>query len=105
MLLSEERYRVIRHPDCTYLSYRDQIISLIIKFIVSSLEAVGEVRAAEPARMHYTHYCLLLLLYQISYWYLITDSVPFLKGAYRVAHETLNHLISVQMLHFVEKLI
>jgi hypothetical protein len=62
MLLSEERYTVIRQPDCTYLSYRDQIISLILKFVVSSLEAVGEVRAADHARMHYNHYCLLLLL-------------------------------------------
>ena len=48
MVLNEERYTIIRHRDCTYLlSYRDQIISLIIQSIVSSLEAaVDEVPAA-----------------------------------------------------------
>jgi hypothetical protein len=74
MLLIDEKYAVIRHSDCTYfLSCRDQIISLIIQFIVSSLEVVDEVRAADPTRMQYTHYCLLLISDQISYWYLIRD--------------------------------
>ena len=92
MLLSDEKYTVIRHPDYTYfLSCRDQIISLIIQFIVSSLEVVDEVRAADPTRMHYTYYCLLLISDQISYWHLIRDFVPFLKGARRVAHEILSH--------------
>jgi hypothetical protein len=102
MLLSDEKYTVIRHRDCTYfLSCRDHI-SLIIQFIVSSLEVVDEVRAADPTRMHYTHYCLLLISDQISYWHLIGDSAPFLKSPCRVAHEILNHLLSVQVLHFVE---
>jgi hypothetical protein len=103
MLFSNEKYTVIRHPDCTYfLSCRDQIISLIIEFIVSSLEVVDEVRAADPTRIHYAHYCLFLISEQISYWHLISDSVPFLKGACKVAHKILSHLFSVQMLHFVE---
>lgn len=69
---------------------------------MSSPEVVDEVRVADPTRMHYIHYRLLLISDQISYWHLIKDSVRFLKGAYRVAHEILSHLISVQMLHFVE---
>jgi len=65
MLLREEWYRVIRHPVCTYfLSCREQIINLIIQLIVSSLELVDEVRAADPARVHYTHYCLLLIRFK-----------------------------------------
>jgi hypothetical protein len=53
MVLSEEKYTVIRHPDCAYfISCRDQIMSLIIQFIVSSLEVVDEVRAADPTRVH-----------------------------------------------------
>jgi len=55
MLLSDETCTVIRHPDFTYsLSCRDQIISLILQLIVSSLETVDGVRAADPTRMHYT---------------------------------------------------
>jgi hypothetical protein len=62
MLLREEKYRIIRHPVCTYLlSFREQIISLIIQFIASSLELVDEVRAADPDRVYYSHYCLLLI--------------------------------------------
>jgi len=48
MLLSDKKFTVIRHPDFTcFLSCRDQIISLIIQFTVSSLEVVDEVRAAD----------------------------------------------------------
>jgi hypothetical protein len=79
MLLSDEKYTEIRRPDCTYLlSCRDQIISLIIQFIISSLEVVDKVRAADPTRMRYIRYCLLLMSDQISYWHLIRDFVPFI---------------------------